>query len=99
MPIEITYAPVQDSVTITFDDLLAALSDAGLIWKTEPEGEDMHWVVFTDHDSALLASVIDRQFVFGTLHASVNEDPSLVERVDAVMTRLGYSGGDEDEFG
>jgi hypothetical protein len=89
LPIEISYAPVQDSVTVTFDDLLAAFSDAGLNWKNELEGEGMHWVVFIAHDSALLASVIDRQFVFGTLHASFKDDPSLVERVDAVMIRLG----------
>lgn len=99
MPIEIAYAPIEDSVTISLDDLLAAFSDAGLTWKIEPEGEGMHWIDFTDHDSAMLASVTVRQFVFGTLHASVEDEPSLVERVDAVMTRLGYSAGDEDEFG
>jgi hypothetical protein len=96
--IEPSFAPIDDNVTISLDVLIRRLTDSGLACKIEPESENMHWVVFKGYESALLASVNDGQFVFGTLHTAIRDSPSLVERVDAVMRSCGYSAGEEQEF-
>ncbi|HEY2155179.1 MAG TPA: hypothetical protein VGH33_06085, partial [Isosphaeraceae bacterium] len=64
----------------------------------EPDSEGMSWVVFEGHESALLASVVEGQFVGGTLQVAHEDDPSVIDRIDAALREAGYSAGDESDL-
>jgi hypothetical protein len=78
--------------------LLKELSAAGLPCEVEPESEDMFWVLLDHHESTLLASVKDGRFVFATFACSLNDDTTVIDKVDEVMLNAGYSAGDNSSF-
>ena len=98
MSVEVYYAPVEETATISLDELVKELSATGLPGKIEPESEDTFWVVLDDHESSLLASVRDGQFVFGTFQYSLKDDTTVIDRVDEVMLKFGYSAGEDSEI-
>ena len=98
MPVELYYAPVNESATISLDELLKDLSAAGLPCKIETESEDSFWVVLENHESTLLASVNGDQFVFGTFEYSLKDDTEVMDRVHDVMLKAGYSAGEDSEI-
>lgn len=95
MPIELYYAPINEVATIPLDELLEELTGAGLPCKVEPESEDMFWVLLDGHESTLLASVRDGRFVFATFAYSLNDDTTVMDKLDGVMLKAGYSAGDD----
>ena len=95
MSVELYFAPINESATITLDELLKELSANGLPCKIEPESENTFWVVLDDHESTLFASVNGGQFVFGTFEYSLEDDTELIDRVHEVMFKAGYSAGED----
>jgi hypothetical protein len=95
MSVELFYAPIDDSLTITLEDLLGRLSAAGLPCAVEPDAKGMCWVVLEGHESTLLASLDGPTFLGGTLQLASEDDPGIVETIDAVLRAAGYAAGDE----
>ena len=98
MPIELYYAPINEAATIPLDELLKELTAAGLPCKVEPESEDMFWVLLDGHESTLLASVKDGHFVFATFAGSLKDDTTVMDKLDVVMLKAGYSAGDDSNL-
>ncbi len=98
MSIELHYAPTNEAATISLDELLDELTAAGLPCKVEPESEDMFWILLDGHESTLLASVKDGRFVFATIAYSLNDDTTVMDRLDAVMLKAGYSAGEDSDL-
>ncbi len=98
MSVEAYYAPIEETATISLDELVKELSASGLPAKIEPESEDTFWVVLDDHESSILASVRDGQFVFGTFQYSLKDDTTVMDRVHEVMLKAGYSAGEDSEI-
>jgi hypothetical protein len=95
MPVEVYYAPIIEAATITLDDLLKELTAAGLPCKVEPESAEIFWVVLDDHESTLLASVNGGHLVFGTFEYSLEDDTTVMDKVNEVMLKSGYSAGED----
>jgi hypothetical protein len=98
MAIELYYAPINEAATIPFDELLKELTAAGLPCKVELESEDMFWVLLDGHESSLLASVRDGHLVFATFGVSLKDDTTIVDKLDVVMLKAGYSAGDDRDL-
>jgi hypothetical protein len=98
MPIELYYAPINEAAAIPIDELLKELTAAGLPCKVEPESEDMFWVLLDGHESTLLASVRDGLFVFATFAGSLKDDTTVIDKLDVVMLKAGYSAGDDSNL-
>ena len=95
MFIELYYVPINETATISLDELLKQLTAAGLCCRIEPEAERMFWVVLNEHESCILASVDGGQFVFGTFEISPKDDLSVIDTVNEVLFRAGYSAGED----
>lgn len=95
MPIELCYAPINETATISLDELLKELEAAGLPCNVEPDSEGMCWVLPDGHESTLLASLRDGHLVFGTFAYSMNDNTSVMDKIDLVMLKAGYSAGDD----
>ncbi len=63
MAVELYYVPINETATISLDELLKQLTAAGLCCRIEPEAERMFWVVLNEHESCILASVKQRRSV------------------------------------
>lgn len=98
MPIELYYAPIDEAATIPLDELMKELTAAGLPCNVEPESEDMFWVLLDGHESMLLASVRDGHIVFATFACSLKDDTTIMDKVDGVMLKAGYSAGDDSSL-
>jgi hypothetical protein len=99
MPVELYYAPINEAATIPLDELLKSLSEAGLPCRIEAESEETFWIILDGHESTLLATVKDGQFVFGTMAFSLEDDTTVIDRVAEVMLQAGYSAGDDSAYG
>jgi hypothetical protein len=98
MPCELYYAPVNEASTVSLDELIRHLSDAGLPCKLRPEAENTSWVVLEGHESALRASVKENHLFLGALQPSRRDDSSVVAKLDAVLREAGYSTGEDSEY-
>jgi hypothetical protein len=92
---ELYYAPVDETTTISLEALVSRLTESGLNCKIQPESEGMFWIAFKGCEAAMLASVTGGQFVFGTLQVALRDDPQLVDTVDKVLQQAGYSAGED----
>jgi hypothetical protein len=92
---ELYYAPVDETTTISLEALVSRLTESGLDCDIEPESEGMFWIAFEGCETAMLAWVTGGQFVFGTLQFAVRDDPQLVDTVDKVMQQAGHSAGED----
>jgi hypothetical protein len=92
---ELYYAPVDETATISLEELVSRLSDSGFVCTIEPDSEGMYWIAFGGHETAMLATVTGSQFVFGTLQVAAQDDPALVDVVERVLQGAGYSAGEE----
>lgn len=97
MPIELYYAPINETDTILLDELLKELTAAGLPCKVEPDSEEMFWVLLDGHESTLLATVRDGHCVFATFAYSLDDETTIMDNLNAVMLRAGCSAGDESD--
>ena len=63
----------------------------------EPDSEEMFWVLLDGHESTLLATVRDGHCVFATFAYSLDDETTIMDNLNAVMLRAGYSAGDESD--
>lgn len=96
MPHEISFDPTDDDATITLDDLLGRLDAAGLPCRLDPEGDGMAWVELGDHESTFLASIRAGRLAFATFRFSWEDDPSFFDTIHDLLTRAGYSAGEDE---
>jgi len=98
MSAEIYYAPKEGAAPVGFAEAQQRFSAAGLPCAVEPEGPDMHWLVFEPSETTILASTKGELFIFATVHASFDEDPQFIERLDGVLRSMGFSADETEEF-
>ncbi len=98
MPVEIYYAPKAESPAITFADAQQRFAAAGIPCTVEPEGPDMHWLVFEPHETTILASTKGADLVFATVNASPEEEANFLEQVDRVLQSMGFAADDSEQY-
>lgn len=99
MPVEIYYAPKDDSRPPKLADVLEGFINAGIGCTVDQESDepDAYWFNFEPKSTTTFcASVQDERVVFATLHASFDDEPEFGEALDRVLEGVGLAA--EAEF-
>lgn len=99
MPVDIYYAPKDDSRLPKLAQVHEGLSEAGMVCTVEKDTDDAdtYWFNFEPKSTTTIcASVKDEGIVFATVHASFDDEPEFGETLDRVLVGLGLTA--EEEF-
>lgn len=90
MPADLLILPKENSAPITVEQIRERFISAGLPCTIETH--DQRWIVFSDHESALVFTVeLDGQASSAVIQASPADDPTFVERVFNIFESFGWS--------
>ena len=99
MPVDIYYAPQDESRTPALSDVQRRLSEAGIDCTLERDSDasEMQWFVFEPKSTTTICATIkDGRVVFATVHAAYDDEPGFGETLDRVLADMGLFS--EDQF-
>ena len=96
---EIYFAPTEKAAPITLAQLQERLIAAGLPCTVEADSGETHWLVFEPHESTLYVSTTGDQVTLATLEFGMNDDPGVGCKIEEIMDAIGFSPGEEADYG